>query len=162
MQFWKELCAHRQFPAERVALPGREYLQPVISSGPADGTTNAHTPPFRDRDSAGHVGHASLCGRIGTAKISNPCSIRNSTNIRPVGLYGRWMREAHPHDLKERPCMRKFVLTAAVAIIAAASFAAPSQAGYYNDDCQPYCYVKKVRTYDYDGNLIIKKIRVCE
>jgi hypothetical protein len=58
--------------------------------------------------------------------------------------------------------MRKFVLTAAVAIIAAASFAAPSQAGYYNDDCQPYCYVKKVRTYDYDGNLIIKKIRVCE
>jgi hypothetical protein len=58
--------------------------------------------------------------------------------------------------------MRKFVLTAAVAIIAAGSFAVPSQAGYYNDDCRPYCRVKKVRTYDYDGNLIIKKVRVCE
>lgn len=58
--------------------------------------------------------------------------------------------------------MRKFVLAAAVAIIAAASFAAPSQAGYYTGDCKPYCYVKKVRTYDYDGNLIVKKVRVCE
>lgn len=58
--------------------------------------------------------------------------------------------------------MRKFVLTAGVAIIAAASFAVPSQAGYYDDDCKPYCYVKKVRTYDHDGNLIVKKIRICE
>jgi hypothetical protein len=72
------------------------------------------------------------------------------------------MSEVHPHDLKERPRMRTFVLTAAVAIIAAASFAGSSQAGYYRDDCKPYCYVKKVRTYDYDGNLIVKKIRVCE
>lgn len=58
--------------------------------------------------------------------------------------------------------MRKFVLTAAATIIAAVSFAAPSQAGYYYDDCKPYCYIKKIRTYDYYGNLVIKKVRVCE
>lgn len=58
--------------------------------------------------------------------------------------------------------MRKFVLTAAMAAITAVSFAAPSQAGYYSDDCQPYCFIKKVKAYDYYGNLIVKKIRVCE
>jgi hypothetical protein len=62
--------------------------------------------------------------------------------------------------------MRKFVLTAAIAAITAVSFAAPSQAGYYSDDCQPYCFIQKVKTYDYYydyyGNVVIKKIRVCE
>ncbi len=58
--------------------------------------------------------------------------------------------------------MRKFVLTAAAAIVAAVSFAAPSQAGYRSDDCEPTCYIKKVRTYDYYGNLIVKKVRICD
>ena len=55
--------------------------------------------------------------------------------------------------------MRKFVLTAAAALIAATSFAAPSMA---REGCEPQCYVKKVRAYDYYGNLIIKKIRICD
>lgn len=58
--------------------------------------------------------------------------------------------------------MRKFVMTTAAAVIAAVSFAAPSQAGYYNDDCAPSCYIKKIRTYDYYGNLIVKKVRICD
>lgn len=58
--------------------------------------------------------------------------------------------------------MRKFALTAVIAAITAVSFAAPSQAGYYSDDCKPYCFIKKVKAYDNYGNVIIKKIRVCE
>ncbi|WP_438751211.1 hypothetical protein [Pararhizobium sp. O133] len=58
--------------------------------------------------------------------------------------------------------MRSFILTTAAAIIATVSFAAPSQAGYYSDDCEPTCYIKKVRAYDYYGNLVIKKVRICD
>ena len=57
--------------------------------------------------------------------------------------------------------MRKIIVSAAVAIVAAVSFAAPSEAGYYSYDYQPYCFIKKVKSYDYYGNLVIKRIKVC-
>ena len=61
--------------------------------------------------------------------------------------------------------MRKFIIAAAVATTAALSFAAPSQAGYYGGyyggHYQSYCFIKKVRVYDYYGNLRVKRIRVC-
>ncbi|MGD9477791.1 hypothetical protein [Shinella sp. G-2] len=57
--------------------------------------------------------------------------------------------------------MRKIIVSATIALVAAVSFAAPSQAGYYSYDYQPYCFVKKVKSYDYYGNVIVKKIRVC-
>lgn len=57
--------------------------------------------------------------------------------------------------------MRKFVMSAAIAAVAALSFAAPSQAGY-SYGYKPHCFVKKVKTYDYYGNVIIKKIKVCK
>ena len=57
--------------------------------------------------------------------------------------------------------MRKIIVSATVALIAAVSFAAPSQAGYYSYGYQPHCFVKKIKSYDYYGNVIIKKIRVC-
>ena len=57
--------------------------------------------------------------------------------------------------------MRKIIVSAAVAIVAAVSFAAPSQAGYYSYDYQPYCFVKKVRRYDDWGNVYVKRVRVC-
>ena len=57
--------------------------------------------------------------------------------------------------------MRKIIVSAAVAIVAAVSFAAPSQAGYYSYDYQPHCFIKKVKSYDYYGNLVIKRIKVC-
>ena len=57
--------------------------------------------------------------------------------------------------------MRKIIVSAAVALVAAVSFAAPSQACYYSYDYQPYCFVKKIKSYDYYGNVIVKKIRVC-
>jgi len=57
--------------------------------------------------------------------------------------------------------MRKFIVSATVALVAAVSFAAPSQAGYYSYDYAPHCFVKKVKSYDYYGNVIIKKIKVC-
>ena len=57
--------------------------------------------------------------------------------------------------------MRKIIVSAAIAAVAAISFAAPSQAGYYSYDYQPYCFIKKIKSYDYYGNLIIKRVRVC-
>ena len=57
--------------------------------------------------------------------------------------------------------MRKIIVSATVALVAAVSFAAPSQAGYYSYDYQPHCFVKKIKSYDYYGNVIVKKIRVC-
>jgi hypothetical protein len=57
--------------------------------------------------------------------------------------------------------MRKIVLSAAIAAVAALSFAAPSQAGYYSYDYQPSCFIKKIKTWDSYGNLVIKKIKVC-
>jgi hypothetical protein len=57
--------------------------------------------------------------------------------------------------------MRKFIVSATVALVAAVSFAAPSRAGYYSYDYQPYCFVKKIKSYDYYGNVVIKRIKVC-
>ena len=58
--------------------------------------------------------------------------------------------------------MRKFIISAAIAAVAAISFAAPSQAGYYSYGYKPHCFVKKIKSYDYYGNVIIKKIKVCK
>ena len=57
--------------------------------------------------------------------------------------------------------MRKFIVSATVAIVAAVSFAAPSQAGYYSYDYKPTCFIKKIKSYDYYGNVFIKRIKVC-
>ncbi len=57
--------------------------------------------------------------------------------------------------------MRKIIVSATVALVAAVSFAAPSQAGYYSYGYQPHCFIKKVKSYDYYGNVVIQKIRVC-
>jgi hypothetical protein len=54
--------------------------------------------------------------------------------------------------------MRNLLLAAAVAFTAVASFATPSQAGYYS--YEPTCVVKKIKIHD-DGNLITKRVRVC-
>jgi len=85
--------------------------------------------------------------------------------------------------------MRKFIVAAAVAVTAAISFVAPSQAGgfsigfsdgyyghgwsgrvgyvdsyyggpYYYED-EPYCFLKTVKRYDSYGNRYYKKIRIC-
>ena len=79
--------------------------------------------------------------------------------------------------------MRKIMLSAVVATVAALSFAAPSQAGglsigfdfggghgwghnaqvtFYEDGYGYDCFWKKVKRYDKWGNLKIKKVRVCE
>lgn len=86
--------------------------------------------------------------------------------------------------------MRKFIISAAVATIAAISFAAPSQAGghghrhhhghhhggfsigfyntgyyggYYGGDYyEPSCYIKKVKRWDRWGNLHIRRIKICD
>jgi hypothetical protein len=57
--------------------------------------------------------------------------------------------------------MRKIIVSVTVALVAAVSFAAPSQAGYYGYDYQPTCFIKKIKSYDYYGNVIIKRIKVC-
>ncbi len=56
--------------------------------------------------------------------------------------------------------MRKIIVSAAIAV-AAISFAAPSQAGY-SYGYKPHCFVKKVKSYDYYGNVVIKHIKVCK
>lgn len=58
--------------------------------------------------------------------------------------------------------MRKIILSVTVALFAATSFAAPSMAGYYSDDCQPHCFIRKIKSYDYYGNRVIRKVRICE
>lgn len=83
--------------------------------------------------------------------------------------------------------MRKLILSAALTTLAALSFAAPSMAGGWDDGCeddyvrhhrpvhhanyawsapeddyQPTCYVKVVKDWDDYGNLIVRKVRVCE
>ncbi len=83
--------------------------------------------------------------------------------------------------------MRKFLMSAVVATIAAVSFAAPSQAGgfyfgfggghgwdghhgwgghhggyvthYYGH--RRHCFWKKIKRYDHWGNLVIKRVKVC-
>ena len=75
--------------------------------------------------------------------------------------------------------MRKIALSAAVATIAALSFAAPSQAGgisigfgfghgwghgahvTVHDGYGYDCFWKKVKRYDRWGNLVVKRVRVC-
>lgn len=67
--------------------------------------------------------------------------------------------------------MRAILLSALVATTTVLAFAAPSQAGgygyssgyHYSQDYsyEPVCIIKKVRTYDKWGNLVIKKVRVC-
>ena len=57
--------------------------------------------------------------------------------------------------------MRKFIVSATVALVAAVSFAAPSQAGYYSYGYEQHCFIKKIKSYDYYGNVFIKKIRIC-
>jgi hypothetical protein len=57
--------------------------------------------------------------------------------------------------------MRKIIVSVAIAVVAAVSLAAPSQAGYYSHDYQPYCFIKKIKSYDYYGNLVIKRIKIC-
>ncbi|MEW9617052.1 hypothetical protein AB3G45_24905 [Shinella sp. S4-D37] len=57
--------------------------------------------------------------------------------------------------------MRKIIVSATLVLVAAVSFAAPSQAGYYSYGYQPHCFIKKVKSYDYYGNVVIQKIRVC-
>jgi len=57
--------------------------------------------------------------------------------------------------------MRKIIVSAAIAAVAAISFAAPSQAGYYSYGYKPACVVKKIASYDYYGNLVVKKVRIC-
>ena len=57
--------------------------------------------------------------------------------------------------------MRKIIVSVTVALVAAVSFAAPSQAGYYGYDYQPTCFIKKIKSYDYYGNVIVKRIKVC-
>jgi hypothetical protein len=67
----------------------------------------------------------------------------------------------HPNRTPGDTDMRNLLLAAAVAFTAVASFAAPSQAGSYSYGYEPYCVVKKIKTYDYYGNLIVKRVRVC-
>jgi len=58
--------------------------------------------------------------------------------------------------------MRKIIVSATIALVAAVSFAAPSQAGYYGYGHKPHCFIKKIKSYDYYGNPVIKKIKVCK
>jgi hypothetical protein len=87
--------------------------------------------------------------------------MRNSVGRGDVGKSNHRMREAHPPELRRDP-MRKFIVSATIALVAAVSFAAPSQAGYYSYGHKPHCFIKKVKSYDYYGNVIIKKIKVCK
>ena len=86
--------------------------------------------------------------------------------------------------------MRTLIIACIVAVSTALSFAAPSQAGGYygggNDGYygggysqvdhyyghkrrhykrtyyEPNCWIKKIRKYDHYGNLVVKRIRVCD
>lgn len=76
--------------------------------------------------------------------------------------------------------MRKFILSAVVAVAAVLSFAAPSQAagpyggGYghgwgghhrhvshYYGHHHRHCHWKKIKRYDKWGHVVIKRVRVC-
>ena len=58
--------------------------------------------------------------------------------------------------------MRNILLITAVALASVSSFAAPSQAGSYSYGYQPHCFVKKIKSYDFYGNVIIKHIKICK
>ena len=74
--------------------------------------------------------------------------------------------------------MRNIILSAAIAALSFGAFAAPSLAGMMPDATtiqpasgvelathyyghRPKCFWKTVRKYDYYGNLIVKKVKVC-
>ncbi|WP_377291364.1 hypothetical protein [Rhizobium sp. SG2393] len=80
--------------------------------------------------------------------------------------------------------MRKVIIAGIVALGAMVASAAPSAAGgftlsigtgYHDAEVLPvghyyghrkhyykqYCFIKKIRKYDYYGNLVVKRIRVC-
>ena len=74
--------------------------------------------------------------------------------------------------------MRNIILSAAIAALSFGAFAAPSLAGMMPDAAavrstslvqpathyyghKPHCFYKKIKKYDYYGNLIIKKVKVC-
>ena len=74
--------------------------------------------------------------------------------------------------------MKKFVLAAAIALTAAVSMSAPSQAGrlvlkfghhhgyhHHHHNWHPYvaynCWVKKKAVVDAWGNVYVKKVKVC-
>lgn len=54
--------------------------------------------------------------------------------------------------------MRTFLHSIVIALFATVSTASFAQAG---DACPPHCVVKKIRTHDANGNLVIKKVEVC-
>lgn len=82
--------------------------------------------------------------------------------------------------------MRKLIISAALAAVAAVSFAAPSQAGgyghhrhggfsvtFYNAGYygggyygggyyEPSCYIKKVKRWDQWGNVYFRRIKICD
>ena len=74
--------------------------------------------------------------------------------------------------------MRNIILSAAIAALSFGAFAAPSLAGMMPDAAamrpashvehvthyyghKPKCFWKKIKKYDYYGNLIVKKVKVC-
>ncbi|MGJ7039771.1 hypothetical protein J2Y63_003029 [Shinella sp. BE166] len=74
--------------------------------------------------------------------------------------------------------MRNIILSAAIAVFSFGAFAAPSLAGIMPDAAglrsislvepvthyyghKPKCFWKKIKKYDYYGNLVIKKVKVC-
>ena len=74
--------------------------------------------------------------------------------------------------------MRNIILSAAIAALSFGAFAAPSLAGMMPDAAamrpaslvepvthyyghKPKCFWKKIKKYDYYGNLVIKKVKVC-
>ena len=76
--------------------------------------------------------------------------------------------------------MRKFIMSAVVATVAAVSFAAPSQAGgfYFGIGGGPgwgghhgyvshyyghhrHCFWKKIKRYNKWGHLVVKRVKVC-
>ncbi len=74
--------------------------------------------------------------------------------------------------------MRNIILSAAIAALSFGAFAAPSLAGIMPDAAalrstslvepvthyyghKPKCFWKKIKKYDYYGNLVIKKVKVC-
>lgn len=74
--------------------------------------------------------------------------------------------------------MRKIMLVSAIAALSFGTVAAPALAGIVPDAAgirpagavelvthyyghKPKCFFKKIKKYDYYGNLIIKKVKVC-
>lgn len=79
-------------------------------------------------------------------------------------------------DAREEKYMRRVVVAAVLAASSLLLAVTPSAAGYLPVNCHPddgfvqvadgyghvpTCWVKKIRSYDDYGNLIVKKVRVC-